>query len=259
MASQPVLDISPASVQELQSLAHSPADYLIFSDALVASSSDERQAVQWQFNQYLELAEKLELRLVLLSSAAVFKPGRQAPYLEGEEADAQSAYGQWLWGLEQQLRELGNEHLILRTGHLIGSLSDSVWQQLSSQEISQLSNASHFLPTHYDDLARALVAMLLQLESAAPRFGTYHYVSAEATSELAFAQALCRALALKDKRFEELELAVSEVCEQQYALLNCDKAMHTFGLKQRPWRSYLTQLSQLYLAAQTTGKELEPS
>lgn len=257
MASRPALQLESLRFDQADGQMVSndfSADYIIFS-SLFAHDAIGIEQIQQQLKQSLVIARQFDIPFVFLSNARVFESGREAAYSEAEVANALEDYGQSIWLMEQLVRDYP-QHIILRTGDLLGSVNDRVWISLSEviqqQKTVDFCQYLGFAPTHYEDLARVLLAIMLQLPNQArSRFGTFHYTSAEVTSEQEFVQVLLSVLALRDKRYDDLEFAIADAADLDggSAVLKCDKLLHTFGVKQRPWRTYLAQLSEVYLTS----------
>lgn len=253
MASQPSLQIEPLYLEGADQTfdeCHVQADYILFPSLF---TDDAMDVVEAHLLHCMAMASASGIPLIFLSCADVFESGRGVAYSEAEMANAQGEYAQSVWALEQLVRNYA-KHIILRTGNLVGGPDDDICLALKDAACEgkplDFCQRVGFAPTHYEDLARVLLAMCLQLPNQIEsRFGTFHYTSSEVTTELEFVKVVLSVLAQRDKRYEGLEFAaMPSGFDSNVAVLKCDKLLHTFGVKQRPWRSYLAQLSETYLA-----------
>ncbi|HLD64587.1 MAG TPA: sugar nucleotide-binding protein [Pseudomonas sp.] len=203
-----------------------------------------------------ELCQHHQIRLLQPSSYRVFDGARATAYSEKEDPAPLGARGQALWRIEQRVRAVCPRHVLLRFGWL---LDDSAEGQLG-RFLARAERETELLladdrrgnPTPVDDAARVIIAILKQLDCAAPLWGTYHYGGHEATTPLALGQAiLAEARGLRALRVEEIlpqahAARPDAVDEPQHAVLACKKILHTFGIKPRAWRAALPSLLDGY-------------
>ncbi|MET1078991.1 MAG: sugar nucleotide-binding protein [Pseudomonas sp.] len=217
---------------------------------------DRLAAQESAVERLAELCQHHEIRLLQPSTYQVFDGARATAYSEKEDPAPRGARGQALWRMEQRVRAVCPRHVLLRFGWL---LDDSAQGQLGrflrcAEQESEvfLADDRRGNPTPVEDAARVIIAVLKQLDCAAPLWGTYHYGGHEATTPLALGQAIVtEARSLRTLRVETLtpqaHAARPDAAEEpQHAVLACKKILHTFGIKPRAWRSALPALLDRY-------------
>lgn len=203
-----------------------------------------------------ELCQHHDMVLVQPSSYRVFDGARTMAYGEADDPNPLEVRGQALWRMEQSVREICPRHVLLRFGWLLDDslkgVMDRFLKLAEHQQELFLADDRRGSPTPVDDAARVLLAVLKQLDCAAPLWGAYHYGGHESTTPLALGQAV-----LAEARTRR-ELAVCELAPQphgatpdarfepQNGVLACKKILHTFGVKPRAWRAGLPALLDRY-------------
>ncbi len=203
-----------------------------------------------------ELCQHHGIVLLQPSSYCVFDGSRATAYSEKDEVAPRSVRGKALWAIEQRVRAICPRHVLLRFGWL---LDDSPEGRLGrflnkAERVSTLMLADDRRgnPTPVDDAARVMLAILKQLDCAAPLWGTYHYGGHEATTAQVLGQAiLTEARAFRSLQLDDVGAQAHAQCadaadEPQHAVLTCRKVLHTFGIKPRAWRSGLRALLDRY-------------
>jgi dTDP-4-dehydrorhamnose reductase len=190
------------------------------------------------------------------SSYCVFDGARAMAYSEKDDVEPRTPRGKALWRIEQQVRAICPRHVLVRFGWLLDDSVDGVLarflQMAQTQDQLLLADDRRGCPTPVDDAARVLLAIIKQLDCAAPLWGTYHYGGMEATTPQFLAQAVLlearafRALRLPDVGAQAHALCEDSASEPQNAVLACRKILNTFGIKPRAWRTGLRALIDRY-------------
>lgn len=214
-----------------------------------AMIGSEAENLRWQ-----ALAEKLanysqqhKRPLFLLSSALAFdQQSTTTRHREQTDIAPASALATAVLAMERQVRAHCELHIILRSGRLFSQWHDQVLSAVLAQFThggQQLfSDAGRAAPTHVGDIARVVSAMVDQIACGAEVWGTYHYSSSDPVTRFRFAEAI---LAVSSQYIDVadtgLELVAVEQVDSEWSLplLNCEKILNTFGIKQLPWRSYI--------------------
>ena len=203
-----------------------------------------------------ELCQHHGIVLVQPSSYRVFDGSRATAYSEKDEPLPLGTRGQALWRIEQSVRAICPQHVLLRFGWLLDDSADG----LLGRFLSRAETASQVLladdrrgnPTPVDDAARVILSVLKQLDCAAPLWGTYHYAGNEATTAVALGQAILaeaaglRQLSVQAPTPQAHAARADAADEPQHAVLACKKILHTFGIKPRAWRAGLPNLLDRY-------------
>jgi len=192
------------------------------------------------------------------SSYLVFDGLRPIAYGEEESSAPLGRRGQMLARMEEAVRAACPQHLVLRFGWLLdesgGGYLDRFLRRAALGGALPAADDRRGSPTPVDDAARVLLAVLKQLDCAAPLWGTYHYGGQEASTSLAMQQAILEEAALFRPPLAATLLAQPhELCadakeEPQHAVLSCKKILSTFGIKPRAWRVGLHAVLARYFA-----------
>jgi dTDP-4-dehydrorhamnose reductase len=129
-----------------------------------------------------ERASELHIPIIHFSTDYVFDGLKHEPYLETDEANPQSVYGQSKWEGEEAVRQ-HTKHIILRTSWVYGSHGQNFLKTILklAQEKSSLNVVSDQIgtPTSSDVLADATFSVVKAISNNASfkDFGTYHVTS----------------------------------------------------------------------------------
>jgi dTDP-4-dehydrorhamnose reductase len=243
-------------------------DALVFPlAATISQTEDDWDEVRQLLMVALDACQALDLPLVHISDHHVFDDHKAAPYYESDPVCPFDHMGSWLASLEELVATKVDRAIVLRTSWLYGPYGDNfVTRLIALAEASEtLSFDTDLLgcPTAYDDVVRVVVAMLQQLHTGAQRWGLYHYCSSDITNGYQFAESLLAILSQYDQRLVEASPMLLEsdgtagfsksgkpidLMPISPASLACQLIFNTFGIKQRPWRSYLTSTVQTLFA-----------
>lgn len=191
-----------------------------------------------------------DLPLLQLSTSLVFDGSKKAPYTEEDPINPRGRYGAFMAQGEQRLRAAHERHVIVRTDWIFGA-RDVDWFrarfEACRRDAGKLTLLDRrFSPTPAADVARVLLAVLLQVDCRAQVWGTYHYCALQPLSEAQLFESLIREAARHDANLaqhcEALEIVVEPVAAPWIAnsSLNAQKLMETFGIKQRSRAAALT-------------------
>lgn len=193
------------------------------------------------------LCQKNDIILLQPSSYRVFGGEKVTAYTEADVPVPMSALGEALWQAEQLVARHCTKHVLIRLGCLLdyskhGKLGTLLQSAETSSEVF-LADDRRGNPTPIDDAARVIIGILQQLDCDIAVWGTYHYGAMEATTPLVWGQ-----IALDEARLYQANLTDRVIAkthtdlqdvlaEPQSAILSCKKILHTFGIKQRAWRT----------------------
>lgn len=203
-----------------------------------------------------ELCQHHQIILLQPSSYRIFDGTRATAYGEKDEPMPLGLRGQSLLRIEQGVRSICPSHVLLRFGWLYDDSPDGLLGRFllraERESVLALADDRRGNPTPVDDAARVMLAVLKQLDCRAPLWGTYHYGGHEATTALAFGQAVLgearvhRRLAVEDIQAQPHAASPDATEEPQHAVLSCKKILNTFGIKPRAWRAGLPSLLDRY-------------
>jgi dTDP-4-dehydrorhamnose reductase len=187
--------------------------------------------------------------LIHLSDASMFAGRRSGAYREKDKPDHADERAQRVLKGESHVVRRVPRHIVLRTGPLMAATGDNlftrVMQRLERGELLDCTD-DRLCPTPASDVARVIVAMILQLACGAQPWGTYHYCSSDAASLYNFAEAVV-ALASQYGRIrpDAVQLRARAASEHN-VILNCHQILGAFGIKQRAWRAELPSVVAEY-------------
>lgn len=235
-----------------------PADTDLIVNALwltdpEAAEQDPEGIRKAAFSLPIALAEfacERNMALLQLSSCYVFDGRKQSAYISSNPGHPCNELGNWQWECEQALRALLPRHIILRTGWSLGRFIRKVQQGTAPGDTLRLPGRCRGQPVTVRDLARVMKAVILQIDCGAEVWGTYQYAGAEEISlyELGLAIAGLPGIPAGIRVVDDTpEWATLEPAN---ATLICTKIRNTFGIKQLPWRSGLSdELEALSLSS----------
>lgn len=189
-----------------------------------------------------EICHSLGIMLVQLSSSLVFDGLDGGRHREGDEVVPASRVGALHWQMEQAVRSTCAQHIILRGMPLFsaepGNLLTVLIDRFQAGGVIEASTTGKAAPVHCDDLARVLSGMIDQLSCGADVWGTYHYGASDPVSYYQFSETVLAVVAQYiDATSIDLQSIECSHTVWPQPLLNCDKLLTTFGIKQLPWRS----------------------
>ena len=209
-----------------------------------AAEQDPEAIRQWTFSIPVALAEYAnanDIALLQLSTCYVFDGRKQSAYITSNPGQPFSQLGNWQWECEQALRTLLPRHLILRTGWSLQRFIRKIRSSVTHSAKLELSSRHHGQPVAVRDLARVMRALILQDDCGAEVWGTYQYAGAEEISQYELGLAIVNALPDFDGVHVVDHTPEWAALEPENATLGCIKVRNTFGVKQVPWRTSITE------------------
>lgn len=189
------------------------------------------------------VCEQLDIPIIHHSSSYVFDGKKKGTYTEEDKVNPQGWYGKSKWYGERALKEEAKRHIILRTDWLFSRYLHQYFERIIAEckenkgKVQVVDN--RFSPTHAYEAARAIFAIVKQIDCNAEVWGTYHYNAMQPVNQGQFVQHFLEEAAKLDKALEKLlpsldiELLPVELPYIRNSALNCEKIMATFGIKQR--------------------------
>jgi dTDP-4-dehydrorhamnose reductase len=244
-------------------------DYIInaaaFNDIDLAESEPEQcYAVNREGVFHLaKSSARLGIPLIHLSTSSVFSGTKGGPYVEGDGANPVNVFGRSKLQGEHALKSVCDEHIILRAGPVFSEWGDNFLKTLlagwSTKQNYKLPVDQRFAPTSASDVARVIIAMIRQIDCGVRPWGTYHYTGMETTNWHDFAQSVFEEV----KKYEgdcTPELTPVDTKQAGYradrplnTVLNCNKILETFGIRQRSWMPEVSRVVKLYCQQSVTN------
>ncbi|MEM9135815.1 MAG: dTDP-4-dehydrorhamnose reductase [Cyanobacteria bacterium P01_F01_bin.42] len=212
-----------------------------------------------------QAAERLNARLVHISTDYVFDGTKGSPYLEDDPTRPIGTYGQSKLAGEQAVAQDCSRHIILRTAwvygvHGKGNFVKTMLRLGCDRESLSVVADQIGTPTWSKDIAEAIVA-LLQRQSESPDevpSGIYHFTNSGAASWYDFAQAIFEeaqaiGFPIKLKTLNPITTADYPTPAQRpaYSVLGWTKTAQAIGHSAPHWRSSLRQMLKDFKSAQS--------
>ena len=234
-------------------------EYLLCAVRLAADSDKAEQKHYRNMVETLErAARKFALPLFFLSSASVFAGGKPG-YVEGDVCEPVTDLGRLYLDMEHLLEKKLRRHLILRTSWVYSGRGEnfltSVIEYAADNELISINSAGKGCPTATVDLARVVLAMLLQVDIGINAWGVYHYASSDPALGFQFVEAIVAQASQYDERINAKQLLFEHNDGQagpfyfEPVILKCQKIMEVFGIQQKPWRAMLPTVVKQYFGA----------
>lgn len=197
-------------------------------------------------SQLVTSCEQRGLPLIHLSSSQVFDGLDGGRHREDDETVPASKVGAVLSRMETLVREGCRQPIILRTGPVFSAVGNNLLTELLDNFVSgtslSLSSTGKACPVYAGDLARVISAIIDQLSCGADCWGNYQYCSSDPASSYQFAETvLAVASQFMEPSAEPLQLEAIATADTDWPkpLMNCEKILNNFGIKQLPWRSFI--------------------
>jgi len=193
-----------------------------------------------------------DVPMLHLTSPYLFDGDKVGPYTEKDTPNPVNLYGEIHQASEDVVSSTLEKHIIVRLGLVFSSGEDNfvgrVLTQGGRDERMEVIGQQLACPTSAGSAAEVLVAICKQLSCNIDVWGTYHYCDVEAVTRREFLEAVVE----EAERHPELQARhVDQVSSAEHkgsakrpmnAVLNCQKLLYTFGIKQRSWRVELAKV-----------------
>lgn len=198
-----------------------------------------------------EAATELGIPLIHYSTDYVFDGRKSAPYTETDTPNPLGVYGRSKLAGEDAIREVGGQHLILRTSWVYSTAGRNfllTMQRLLQEKphlrvVADQIGAPTWAATIADSTAQLIERWIAGRIGA---WGTYHLTAQGETSWFGFAQAIAENLIDQHKPCAQLEAIPSSAYPTPAprplnSRLDCSRLAQEWGVSQPDWRSALQQ------------------
>ncbi|GLQ30497.1 SDR family oxidoreductase [Litoribrevibacter albus] len=194
----------------------------------------------------------VDIPMLHLTSPYLFDGDKVGPYTEKDVPNPVNLYGEIHQTSEEAVSAILEKHIILRLGLVFSSGEDNfvgrVLDHGGQDERMEVIGQQLACPTSACSAAEVILAICKQLSCEINVWGIYHYCDVEAVTRREFLEAVIE----EAERHPELNARhVEQVSSSQHkgsakrpmnAVLNCQKLLYTFGIKQRSWRVELAKV-----------------
>ena len=236
-------------------------DYVINTAAfnnidLAESDSEQCYAVNREGVFHLaKSCARLGIPLIHISTSQVFGGIKAGPYVEGDGANPVNVFGRSKLQGEHALKSACDEYIILRVGPVFSEWGDNFLKTLlaawGAKQDYKFPVDQQFAPTSANDIARVIIAIIRQLDCGIQPWGTYHYTGMDTTNWHDFAQFIFEE-AVKYRTDSTPVLTPVDTEQAGYradrplnTVLNCNKILETFGIRQRSWKPEVSRVVRL--------------
>ncbi len=198
-----------------------------------------------------DACSRAEIPLIHISTDYVFDGTKMEPYSETDPVSPLGIYGKSKADGEARIRDLLDEHIIMRTAWLYGvhghNFVKIMLRMAGEQEIIRVVGDQYGCPTYAGDLADAIlyVADLIRGKRKIS-WGTYHYCGKGKTTWHGFAEKIFEMarqyVPLKVKHVEAIATKEYPTAAKRpaYSILDCSLIERRFGISPRPWQQSLS-------------------
>lgn len=212
-----------------------------------------------------EIAKQLGALLVHISTDYVFDGTQSHPYIELDSPNPQSQYGHSKWQGEQGIRQIWDQHIIVRTAWVYGAQGKGNFVKTmlrlgSERPEVRVVDDQVGTPTWAKDIGDAIASLIRHWSTADPAtqakvYGTYHFTNRGVASWYDFAVAIfaeAQALGFPLQIERVIPITTSEyplpAPRPAYSVLSNSKITPFLGQPAPHWRQSLQQMLQELLA-----------
>lgn len=165
------------------------------------------------------IAQKIQAKLVHISSDDVFDGNTDTPYTEYDAVNPKTVYGKSKAAAEAYVREFTTRHFIIRSSWVYGkgdNFVESVLKKIESGETMKIADNHIGSPTSAKELAKFILQLIKTNE-----YGTFHATNKGCCSRYEFAQEIAKKVG-KDAKIQAVSIEKSDFSTErpQYAVLN---------------------------------------
>lgn len=204
-----------------------------------------------------KVAQEYDIPLLHISTDYIFDGEKKTAYIEEDQAQPMSIYGQSKLNGENFLKETWFKHIILRVSWVFGAFGNNF-----VKTIVRLSNEQNDLkiiadqkgtPTYAGDIAQALLKIIECLDKGQTDWGIYHYTGIPSLSWYEFAVKIIDAAKQRKKLQLKNIIPISALESPSIAHrpfnseLACHKITQTFNIKPNDWSLGLNKMMKILL------------
>lgn len=233
-------------------ITHIVPDVIINASAYTAVDKAENDKVTADLINHLAVDNlaaicfELGCWLIHISTDYVFDGKSTAPYLELDKTNPQGVYGHTKLDGEKAIQSSGCKYLIIRTAWVFSEYGDNFLKTMLRlgavrDELSIVGDQIG-CPTYAQDIAKAIVTMMTQLNEESSASGTFHYCGDQLCSWYEFARVIFEEARMFGRTTPGLIHSIQTsdyptAAERPgYSALDCRKIRNTFGINTSNWK-----------------------
>jgi dTDP-4-dehydrorhamnose reductase len=233
-------------------ITHIAPDVIINASAYTAVDKAENNKVTADLINHLAVDNlaaicfELGYWLIHISTDYVFDGNSTVPYLELDKTNPQGVYGHTKLDGELAIQSSGCKYLIIRTSWVFSEYGDNFLKTMLRLGAvrNELSIVGDQLgcPTYAQDIAKAIVTMVIQLNEEGSASGTFHYCGDQLCSWYEFARVIFEEARMSGIQTPGLIHSIQTsdyptAAERPgYSALDCNKIRNTFGINTSDWK-----------------------
>ena len=184
--------------------------------------------------------------LIHISTDYVFDGNSTVPYHELDNTNPQSAYGHTKLDGELAIQSSECKYLIIRTAWVFSEYGNNFLKTMlrlgSVRDELSIVGDQIGCPTYAQDIAKAIITMMKQLNEESSASGTFHYCGDQLCSWYEFAQVIFEEARMSGLQTPGLIHSIQTLdyptaAERPgYSALDCHKIRNTFGVNTSNWK-----------------------
>jgi dTDP-4-dehydrorhamnose reductase len=189
---------------------------------------------------------ELDCWLIHISTDYVFDGMSTVPYSEDDYTNPQGVYGDTKLKGERAIQSSGCRYLIVRTAWVFSEYGNNFLKTMLRvgavrDELSIVGDQIG-CPTYAQDIAKAIITMMTQLNEKSSASGIFHYCGDQLCSWYDFARVIFEEARMSDFQTPGLIRSIQTsdyptAAERPgYSVLDCHKIKNTFGVNTSDWK-----------------------
>lgn len=235
--------------------------YIINAAAYTAVDKAEREKeIAFAINAFgvyylAEAARQADVPLLHISTDYIFDGRKKTAYVEEDEPNPLSVYGQSKLAGETFIRQRWYKHIILRISWVFGRYGNNfvktIIQQAKEKPELRVIYDQHGGPTYAADVAETLLQIISALQNGYHYWGSYHYSGLPMTNWHQFANAILEKASVKYPLVTKSVLGIPasaypSVANRPYnSQLSSQKIGCLFNISPKNWQESLMEVIEV--------------
>ena len=235
--------------------------YIINAAAYTAVDKAEREKkIAFAVNAFAvyhlaEAARQANIPLLHISTDYVFDGRKKTAYVEEDEPNPLSVYGQSKLMGETFIRQLWYKHIILRISWVFGRYGNNfvktIIQQAKEKPELRVVCDQHGAPTYAADVAETLLQIINALQNGCYYWGSYHYSGLPMTNWYQFTRCILEKASAQCSLVTKSVLGIPasaypSLANRPYnSQLSSQKIGHLFNISPRNWQVGLMEVIEV--------------
>jgi dTDP-4-dehydrorhamnose reductase len=235
--------------------------YIINAAAYTAVDKAEREKeIAFAINAFgvyylAEAARQADVPLLHISTDYIFDGRKKTAYVEEDEPNPLSVYGQSKLAGETFIRQRWYKHIILRISWVFGRYGNNfvktIIQQAKEKPELRVVYDQHGGPTYAADVAETLLQIISALQNGYYYWGSYHYSGLPMTNWYQFANAILEKASVKYPLITKSVLGIPasaypSVANRPYnSQLSSQKIRCLFNISPKNWQERLMEVIEV--------------